>query len=294
MRRLPPLNWLRSFEASARHLSFTEAAEELNLTQTAVSQHVKLLEQFLQQPLFHRLPRSLRLTEAGKAYCPRVGQVFDQLGEVTAEVFGERGANSLTIRVNAAFSVLWLADRLAQFGAAHPDLELKLINPIWPVELGDDETDLEIRYGNGQWPGLTAEALTSDVLFPVAAPSLAHLRDPAELLAHRLITVVGYTSGWPRWLSAAGVSAEPTCAGMQCDNSIMALEAAAAGAGVALGRSSLASGQLGAGRLVAPFNLKVPSDEQYYLVAAAGKTLSPGAQSFRRWLLDQIDAAPLT
>lgn len=294
-RRLPPLNWLRSFEAAARHLSFTEAAEELNLTQTAVSQHVKLLEQFLQQPLFQRLPRSLRLTESGKTYAPRVAKIFDQLNQTTDDVFGRRGVNSLSIRVNAAFSVLWLGARLERFTRAFPDVDLRVINPIWPVNLIEDEVDLEVRYGTGNWPGLATEPLTQDKLFPVAAPirpdSSPPLDKPSDLLAHRLISVIGYASGWPQWLGAAGLTTESPELRLQCDNSIMAFEAAKSGVGVALGRDALVGDLIAQGQLVAPFDLAIETEEQFYLAYPASKLLSAEAAAFRTWILDE---APVT
>ena len=129
-RRLPPLNWLRSFESAARLLSFTAAGEELYLTQAAISQHIKSLEQYLGTPLFIRLPRSLRLTDHGRAYQLRIEPVLNQLADDTDEIFGHDTKNQLVIRVNAAFSVLWLAPRIGRFLAANPNIDLRITNPV--------------------------------------------------------------------------------------------------------------------------------------------------------------------
>jgi len=280
-RRLPPLTWLRSFEAAARHLSFTAAGDELGLTQAAVSQHIKALEQALGQPLFIRLTRSLKLTDAGDAYLRMLQPLLDRIADGTDALFGSGSDNRLTIRANAAFSVLWLAPRLSRFYASHPDIDIRISNPVWAVTDLDEGADFEIRYGDGEWPGMTVEPLTRDRLFPVAAPGTGEI----DLTAARLIHVMGYRDGWREWLAAAGIDGVDHRRGLQCDNSIMAFEAAADGAGVAIARTSLVAGHLTAGRLVRPFDAEHKTAEEFFLVAMAGRRGGAARDAFRDWLL---------
>jgi LysR family glycine cleavage system transcriptional activator len=293
-RRLPPLNWLRAFEVAARHLSFTGAARELNVTQAAVSQQVKLLEQHLQKQLFYRLPRSLQLTDVGEAYLTVVREAFERLANGTQEVFGHDAGGLLTIRAAVTFAILWLAPRLGRFRAAHPELNLRVTNSIWPAEFNWDAVDLEVRYGNGRWPGLKAERLSEDDLFPVCSPALLDgpypLRAPADLQHFPLLHVIGHQHGWLDWLKAAGANQVDAARGTQFDTSLMALEVAAAGGGVALGRSSLMDGYVQAGRLVAPFDIAVPTDEAFYLVAPAERIDRPDTALFRAWLQEELEA----
>jgi len=291
-RRLPPLNWLRAYEAAARHMSFTGAARELNVTQAAVSQQVKLLELHLQRPLFDRLPRGLQLTDAGEAYLPAVRDAFERLADGTVEVFGSEGGGPLTVRSAVSFALLWLAPRLARFRVAHPDVALRLTNAVWPVESGWDAVDLEVRYGDGKWPGLRAEQLTSDRLFPVCAPALmkgrSGLRQPADLRRFELLHVIGQRHGWSHWLKAAEVDSAAASQGPQFDTSAMALEVAANDGGVALSRGPLADGYIRAGRLRVPFGPELPTDEAFYLVSPADRVDRAEAAGFRAWLVAEL------
>ncbi|MEQ8665792.1 MAG: LysR substrate-binding domain-containing protein [Rhodospirillales bacterium] len=278
---MPSLTWIRSFEAAARHLSFTAAGNELGLTQAAVSQHIKALEQTVGRPLFVRLTRSLKLTDAGNAYFSMLQPLLDRIADGTESLFGGVSANRLVIRANAAFSVLWLAPRLTVFLDANPGLDVRIVNPVWPTESINEGADFEIRYGDGDWPGFVAERLTRDTLTPVARPDTG----VDDLAACRLIHVLGYRNGWSDWLEAAGVEGVNHRRGLQCDNSMMALEAAADGAGVALARSSLVEGHFKSGRLVAPFETRIEAAEDYYLLGPAGK-LGGAAAAFRDWLIE--------
>ena len=283
-RHLPHLTWIRSFEAAARHLSFTAAGNELGLTQAAVSQHIKALEQTIGRPLFVRLTRSLRLTDAGNAYFSMLQPLLDRIADGTESLFGGASAGRLVIRANAAFSVLWLAPRLTAFLDANPGLDVRIINPVWPTEQINEGVDFEIRYGDGDWPGFIADRITRDTLFPVARPDA----DVGELGDCRLIHVLGYRNGWSDWLDAAGIEGVNHRRGMQCDNSIMAYEAAADGAGVALARASLVAGHLQSGGLVAPFEHRIEAAEDFYLLSATGKWTGAAA-AFRDWLMASAD-----
>lgn len=288
-RRLPPLAWLRAFEASARHLSFTHAAEELHLTQAAVSKQVKLLEQYLSEPLFQRRPRSLVLSKMGAAYLPKVSDALERLAVGTEEVFGRKRTVPLTIRCAIGFSVSWLGPRLQQFYRQYPDIPLRLVSTVWNDEFERERFDLEIRYGKGHWPGFHCERLTWEELTPLCSPGLLQgekaLRSPQDLQQHNLLHVLGYEEGWALWLKKAGVEHLNVGQGLQFDTSLIAFEVATQGLGVALGRSSMSERVLASGRLVKPFDLSVPVDEAFHLISPLDRIKHPDSERFRDWLL---------
>jgi len=256
---MPPLPWLRAFEASARHLSFTHAAAELNLTQAAISKQVKLLEHHLRETLFERLPRSLALTKVGAAYQPKVQDAFERLSAGTMEVFGGRHAEMLSVRAPIGYAVNVLAAQLPRFMAAHPQTPVRIVSSVWSEESAPERYDLDIRYGFGFWPGYRADRLTWEVLEPLCVPEVAARLKHVDDLAHeRLLHVLGYQEGWGTWLSAAGATTVNAGSGLHLDTSLMAFEVAASGGGIALGRCSMAARELTTGRLVHPFDLALP------------------------------------
>jgi LysR family glycine cleavage system transcriptional activator len=198
-RRLPPLNWLRAFDSAARHMSFTDAAEELGVTQAAVSQQVRQLEDWLGAQLFKRLPRSLVLTDAGIAYLPTVRDSFDRLHIGTEQIFGRLGRRPVTLRATATIAALWLAPRLVAFRAQHSDITLRVTTLYAPVDFGQDGVDIELRYGPGDWPGVKAFKLADETYFPVASAaylkSAPKLAIPTDLSSHRLIHVLANARG---------------------------------------------------------------------------------------------------
>lgn len=295
-KRLPPLNWLRTFEAAARTMSFSAAARELGITQSAVSQQVRLLENHLGRPLFHRLPRGLRLTEAGDALLPLLGDAFARIAAGTAELFGDLARARLMIRATTSFTPLWLAPRLGRFHARHPEIEFRLTSSIWPADAPEPGVDLEIRYGTGRWPGLKAERLTWDELFPVCSPEWRRgpqrLEHPADLARCTLLHAFGFRDGWRQWLAYAGVADEVDgTSGLEFDLGLAALDLAERGVGVALARTCYAAERVAAGRLMVPFAIAMPTDEAFYLVWPEGRTLGPAAQAFRGWLLEEAALA---
>lgn len=288
----PPLNWLRAFEASARHLSFTQAAAELNLTQAAISKQVKSLELHLRHRLFVRHPRSLELTKSGEAYLPKVHDAFERLAIGTREVFGRRSDEALTVRSAVSFSVNWLAERLPDFLSRYPGKNVRIISSVWNGVFDKDLFDLDIQYGTGHWPGYTSHRLTWESITPLCAPDLLHRTPPLksfEDLRHQtLLHVLGYQEGWGTWLNAAGATSVDPGQGLQVDTSLMAFEIAAHGGGVALGRSSLAGKERTWGRLIAPFELEVPIDEAFHLLQPTEGNEHPDADAFRSWLLSAL------
>jgi LysR family glycine cleavage system transcriptional activator len=289
-RDLPPLTWLRAFEASARLLSFTAAAQELNLTQAAVSKHVKALELRLQHQLFLRQPRSLEPTKWAEAYLPKVQDALDRLSLGTREVFGQRRTQALTIRCAVSFAVNWLMPRLPDYLARHPGKTVRLLSSVWNEPFDAEDIDLDIQYGTGTWPGCDSHRLTWETITPLCAPGCP-LRQPDDLRHHRLLHVQGYHEGWGIWLKAAGVTGVDPGSGLNLDTSLTAFELAAQGGGVALGRSSLAGHALGSGRLIAPFPLAVPIDEAFYLVRPTGEPRHPDAAGFTDWLVATAEPA---
>ena len=292
VRKLPPVHWLRAFEAAARHVSFTAAGRELGVTQSAVSQQVRLLEEHLGQPLFRRLPRGLEITAAGRAYLTTVQAAFERLAAGTQELFGTMAAPALTLRTTPGFAQFWLAGRLARFRDRHPRLPLRLISAIWPSEFAGETADLEVRYGRGDWPGLSIVRLTRETRFPVAAPEVAdRLRAPADLAGETLLHAVGFDKGWPQWLAAAGVAqVAETAPTIVTDTTVVSMELARQGAGVALAHASLAREWIARGRLAAPFPMKLKTDEAFFLVHPVGRELSPQAAACRDWLIEEAAA----
>lgn len=284
---LPPLTWLRAFEAAARTLSFTTAATELHVTQAAISKHVRSLELHLQQPLFLRRPRSLELTKSGAAYLPKVQDALDRLALGTREVFGGRKTRALTLRCTVSFAVSWLAPRLTTFLDRYPQVTLRVISSVWNDSFEKDLFDLDIQYGTGDWPGFESHRLTWEKITPLCAPDLPlrqRLTVPDDLASHRLLHVLGYQQGWGIWLNAAGARRVDPGQGVQLDTSMTAHAMAASGGGVALGRTSLAERDLAEGRLIAPFDLAVPIDEAFYLLVPKTSSAHPDADVLINWL----------
>lgn len=286
---LPPLGWLRAFEAAARHLSFTDAAGELNLTQAAISKQVKSLELHLREQLFIRGPRSLKLTKMGEAYLPKVHDAFERLAIGTREVFGRRRTKELTLRCAVSFAVNWLAPRLPEFLDRYPTTSIRMISSVWTDAFDADVFDLDIQYGTGTWNGVRSHRLTWETITPLCSPALIEkfpLNRPEDLKSHRLLHVLGYQEGWGIWLNAAGAKTVDPGQGLQLDTTLTAFELAAQGSGVAMGRLSLAERERASRRLVAPFELEVPINEAFYLLEPLDQEPHPDASSFVQWLVE--------
>jgi len=279
-RRLPPLNWLRIFDAAARHMSFTGAAEEVGVTQAAVSQQVKQLEDWLGIQLFKRLPRSLTLTDAGIAYLPQVRDALDRLGTATDQIFGRHGKRAVTLRATTTVAAYWLAPKLASFRRRHPDIALRLTTLYAPVDFGQDGVDIEVRYGAGAWPGVKALKLFAESFLPVCSPGYrveaeAPLGKPADLQHHRLIHVLGEREDWGVYFQRLGLRAPAAADGLQFDSLLIAIQACASGGGVMLGTAPLIDGLLTEGKLVDLFGERVDARHAHYLVVPDGGEAIP-------------------
>jgi LysR family glycine cleavage system transcriptional activator len=295
-KRLPPLNWLRSFEAAARHLNFTLAAAELNMTQATISQQIKGLESQLGCALFIRLPRGLELTDAARAYIPGVRESIEKLSVVTDEVFGKERSHTLTVRSNLVFFNTWLAPRLANFRHNYPDIDLRFTSNIW-LDSVNKEADIEIRYGKGMWPDLISDRLTWDQLIPVCSPQLLgpdHISkdtpppsNAEELAEHTLLHVIGYEEGWGHWLKKLGHHSIDASQGIHFDSLITAMEMAVQGHGIALSRTSIASTLLATGKLIKPFEGGVTTEEAFFIAIPSNKPIQNHVQAFRSWVIHQ-------
>jgi len=284
MRRLPPLHSLLAFEAAARLGSFLRAGEELNITPSAVSHRIKALEHWLGTSLFIRRPRSIALTTAGAGYLVDVARALQSI-ERASQRLAARAGTPVRISVAPALGAKWLAPQLPSFQADHPEIELRLSTATTLDPVARGETDLAIRYGRPPWPGLASRKLREEILSAVCRPGLVAdgraLRTPADLrhvplLRHPLLD-------WAGWFAAAGIDDPPEPRGALFDDAVMMLEAAAAGAGVALIVASLAAPYFAAGTLVEPFQVRAPG-KAYYAVASRDNLERPEVQLLVRWL----------
>ena len=283
---LPPLNWLRAFEAAARHLSFTQAAAELNVTQSAVSQHVRSLEAFLGRELFIRRTRALHLTEAGANYLPTIREAFGLLASGTRAFRGGDRGKSLLVQCNLAFSVFWLAPRLAGLLEAHPWLLLNLTTPIWDPERSARGAEMEIRYGR---PGEMSDAavrLAYDRYYPVCRPGYTEEGD-SDWVQSPLFDCSGVMENWETWLASQG-RRMPAGKRIHLGSTyVVSIQAALHGAGLAMAHDTVASDLLDSGALARPCVHSVPMSAAYFLTAPPRHGETPASRAFVRWILDE-------
>ncbi|MFL6809045.1 MAG: transcriptional regulator GcvA [Bradyrhizobium canariense] len=289
--RLPSLNGLRAFEAAARHLSFTLAASELNVTQTAISHQIRRLEEELGIRLFVRQNRALALTAEARDYLPGVRAAFNDLRLATDRLLRKDDDKVLTVSTLASLAAKWLLPRLTDFQEHHPGIDVRITTSTSLVDFQRDNVDAAIRYGRGQWPGLRADWLMADELFPVCSPSLLRgdkpLRCPEDLKSHMLLhTSNANSDDWRLWLTAAGLPADiARQPGITFDMIFMTIQAAIDGIGVAMGRTSYVQDDIAKGRLVVPFKIALPADAGFYLVAPEGRREAPKLAAFRDWMI---------
>jgi LysR family glycine cleavage system transcriptional activator len=295
--RLPSLNGLRAFEAAARHLSFTQAASELNVTQTAISHQIRRLEEELGIRLFVRQNRALELTPEARDYLPGVRAAFNDLRLATDRLLRKDEGPVLTVSTLASLAAKWLLPRLAAFQEAHPGIDVRITTSTSLVDFQRDNVDAAIRYGRGQWPGVRADWLMADELFPVCSPALVNgnkpLQCPQDLKDHVLLHTSNTNSDdWRLWLTAAGlptdISKQP---GVTFDLMFMTVQAAIDGIGVAMGRTSYVQDDIAKGRLVVPFKIALPADAGFYLVSPEVRADSPKLHAFRQWLVASVSTS---
>lgn len=297
MRAIAHLNALRAFEASARHQSFSLAAQELNVTPAAVGQLVRTLEDWLGNPLFVRSTSGrarLVTTEVAEQALPDIRAGLERMALGLERLRTGSTGGVLTVTVSPAFAAKWLLPRIERFQAAWPETDLRLDTSLKPVDFVAQRIDVGVRYGLGQWPGLVAEKLLDEEVYPVCAPALLSttaLHAPEDLRGQVLIhdlsvdTNTGFAN-WQAWLRHAGVDGLPTDRGLRINNSAAVLQAAIDGQGVALARSVMAHDDVAAGRLVRLFpQVRLDSALAYYVVYRAECIAQPKVAAFRDWLM---------
>ncbi len=291
--RLPPLPWLRSFEAAARHNSFAAAADELGLTSAAISQQVRSLENHLGYPLFERLARGLRLTDMGRAYLPPIRKAFDDLSATTTGLFGApAGAQAvLNVRVPISFCVLRLAPILNRFAEVRPTIAIRLFTAVWADALPAEKVDIDIRFGHGRWTGHTATLLFHEPSVAVCATGAPDV-PVADLPPARLIHIMGLEDEWLKFRRLAGLAALPASAAITVDTSLAALELAASGHGHAIVLKGFATAPHVRDRVRIAYAQELPQEQSHYLLWRDGSgPLRPEASIFRDWLVEELKAS---
>ena len=286
--RLPPLNSLRLFEASARLLSFKNAAEELLLTPSAVSHGIQSLEEWLGAPLFLRTTKGLVLSEAGNTYIPIVRQALDLLASGSAQIVNKHSLGQLSISAAPTFGARWLLPRLHKFRELHPDIHIVIDTSHERAELSDAGVDLAIRMGRGNWQGVIADKLVAEEMVPVCAPSIYdRVRALADIEQAPLIHVTRASEDWAVWATETGRAAPDPSKGLRFDTIHMAFQAACQGLGVAIGRKPLVNAELASGSLVEVWET-VFSNTSYWLVGAESRADDPRIVAFRSWILQEV------
>ena len=290
LRRLPPLNALRAFEAAARHESFTRAAGELAVTQGAVSQQVKALEAHLGVRLFNRESQGLVLTTAGRNYLAVVRDALDRIAIGTEELQQRQSSGVLTVSTSPDFAAKWLVHRLGRFAEGHPDIALNLSASLHHVDFSREDVDLAVRHGEGDWPGLDVKRLCSEELFAVCSPKLCAgrhgIKKPVDLLRFPLLHLDSHRD-WRNWCEVAGLAGADVSRGPVLNRASMVIDAAVDGQGVALARTTLAAWDLINGRLVRPFATSLPISKSYWIVCPQATAGLPKIVRFRNWLLEE-------
>lgn len=290
--RLPPLSSMRLFEAAGRHLSFKVAAEDLNITPSAISHGVQALEDWLGVELFVRGNRTLSLTEAGAVYLPQVQAALDTLSRATETVPGRKPTGRLAVSVPPTFGMRWLLPRLRRFNERHPRIEVTVDTSQRRVDFPRDGIDVAIRMGRGEWGGLHATCLLHEKLVPVCAPALAaSICSASDLQRATLLHVTRAGEDWAAWGGLAGIDLSATSGGLRFDTIQMALEAAVAGIGLALGRLPLVEQDFAANRLVPVLGPPLVCATGYWLVMQRETVMRPEVNAFRKWIDAELKAA---
>jgi LysR family glycine cleavage system transcriptional activator len=287
IRRLPPLNALKAFEAAARHESFTRAAEELYVTQGAVSHQVKALELEIGIKLFNRERQRLIITGAGRDYLAVVRDALDRIAVGTERLMQRQSSGVLTVSTSPDFAAKWLVHRLGRFAEAHPEIDLRISATMHHVDFAREDVDLAVRHGDGNWPGHDVVRLSPEQLFAVCSPNLvtgrSRLAKPADVLKFPLLHLDD-RKAWSKWLEAAGVAHAEASQGPVMNRASMVLDAAVDGQGIALARTTLAAWDLISGRLVRPFKNAMRLSRTYWIVCPKATSELPKIKLFQDWL----------
>ncbi|MFT3800433.1 MAG: LysR substrate-binding domain-containing protein [Burkholderiaceae bacterium] len=287
--KIPPLNPLKVFEVVARTGNLTLAAGELNVSQSAVSRQIAVLEEYLGVQLFTRERVGVRLTEVGQGYARRIGPAFAEIAAATEAVTRRYSNNVIRLRTYTTLTARWLIPRLPRFKARHPEVEVSILNSNAPLDFGTEQCDLAIVLGDGHWPGAQASLLLEDVVEPVCAPGfIAAGATPDALRGKRLLVSKYRKDDWPRWLAHAGLSELfESAETMVFSSSILTWQAAMDGLGIAVGQQHMLDADFQAGRLVRPFANPLRTGKGHYLVMPALQRYSGKITAFKDWLMDE-------
>lgn len=290
-KRLPPLNALRVFDSAARHLSFTKAAEELFVTQAAVSHQIKTLEEFLGLKLFRRRNRSLLLTEEGQSYYLDIKEIFSSINEATRKLLARSAKGALTVSLSPSFAIQWLVPRLSGFNQAYPGIDVRIQAVDREEDKLADDVDVAIFYGRGNWTGLRTDRLYAEYLIPVCAPSLLTgekpLKTPSDLIYHTLLHDTSRRD-WQAYVRQLEIQNQINVQqGPIFSHSSMMIQAAVHGQGVALVNNVMARSEIESGRLVRPFQDVLVSKNAFYLVCQDSQAELGKIAAFRQWILSQ-------
>lgn len=293
-RRLPSLNAVRSFEAAARHLSFTLAARELSVTQGAVSRMVQALETELGLALFRRIGRTLELTSAGAAYLPHISAALESIAAATRSIRRLESGGVLRVTVLPTFAMRWLVPRLHSFQNQHPDILIDIITHENPPDFEVSSVDIGVFYGLGQWPHTDATFFMSEDIAVYCSPTLLKhgpdLNAPKDLGAYRLLQHTTRADAWHDYFKALGLQPPDMSRSPGFEHFFMLIEAAAAGMGIALLPKYLALEELDSGRLVCPYDVSLRSERAYYITHAKGAGCNRNVNLFKTWLLAQVSS----
>ena len=304
MRRLPPLNGLRAFEAAARHLSFSRAAEELYVTPAAISHQIKGLEEFLGVTLFRRMPRAVILTEEAQTVLPLISEGFDKLGQAASLLTDGNASGVLTVTSAPTFAAKWLLPNLDSFSLLYPDISVRLDARLETVDFDREGVDVGVRLGRGNYPGMRTDRLFDETVVAVCHPKLLDgpkpLREPADLKHHTLLHVDwGMKSedplpDWTMWLKSAGVEDVDSKRGPTFTVEDMAIAAAVRGSGIALASVYAVREEIEKGTLVLPFARKMEASVSYWVVAPERTAENTKVKAFREWILATAKETGLT
>ena len=291
--RLPPLTALRAFEAAARHMSFAQAAAELNVTPAALSFQIKSLEEHLGVPVFRRLNRAVELTAEGEALRGGLSDGFDLISSAWRTARRQAQSNVLTVTAGPAFTAKVLAPRMFDFVQAHPEVDLRFSASLRILDFQRDDIDVAIRFGYGKDDGLHSQVLIEDWIAPMMTPALAETYDTPEKLLHAplifddSVDFLNPRADWRQWFKANGLDA-PNIKGAHFSQADHAVDAALTGGGIALARSTVSAGGLIDGQLVAPFDIALTTNAHFRFVCPKGHETKPHVRVFSTWLSDEI------
>jgi LysR family glycine cleavage system transcriptional activator len=289
-RNVPPLNPLRVFEAAARHTHFTRAADELGITQAAVSRQISVLEKWLGVPLFERRHTELRLTQAGTRYLQSLRQAFDIIDESTTSILSEPVQGKVTLCSFATFAHFWLMPRLTRFRQRHPDIQVDFLTSVASIEFRRDQADLIITHGIAKPEGVIAQKIFSDVLVPVCSPQFleknAPLSDPADLRKLTLLHSRYRSNDWGEWFASLGIEFDSR-PGLMFPGSTLAYQAAKEGIGIAMGQYRILEAEIASGTLVTPFDHRLERATGYYLLHSKHALHDQNIAAFRNWIMEE-------